>query len=265
VGSLRYGRLGFVNVAPVEAAFDAGAVVRDAQVVTGVPARLNTQLLAGELDVAAISSAAYLEHRGELDLLGDLCIAATGPVRSVLLVSPVPPALLDDKAIAVTGESSTGRLLLQTLLERLEGVHPTYDVVADAPAAAAAGRPTLLIGDAALAARATAPPACIYDLGEAWTAWTGLPFVYAVWAVRKDVRAARPGEVDALAAALAEGRAWGALHRRAVIDAAVAQLPFHRGLYIDYFSRLSYTLTADAARGLEHFDALTAVENHVAR
>jgi chorismate dehydratase len=265
VGPLRYGRIGFVNVAPVETAFDAGAVVRDAEVVTGVPSRLNAQLLAGELDVAAISSAAYLEHRDELELLGDLCIAAAGPVRSVLLVSPVPPALLGGTAIAVTGESATGRLLLQTLLERLEGVHPTYEVVADAPAAAAAGRPTLLIGDAALAARATCPPACIYDLGEAWYAWTSLPFVFAVWAVRKEVRAARAAEVDALAGALASGRAWCALHRHAVIDAAVAQLPFHRGLYIDYFSRLTYTLTADAQRGLEHFGALTAVENHVAR
>jgi chorismate dehydratase len=265
VSVLRYGRLGFVNVAPIETAFDAGAVVRSVEVITDVPARLNARLLAGELDVAAISSVAYLEHREAFELLGDVCIAAAGPVRSVLLVSPVPPALLDGVAIAVTAQSATGRLLLQILLERVEGVRPTYEVVDDAPAAAAAGRPTLLIGNDALAARGTMPPARIYDLGEAWYAWTSLPFVFAVWAVRKDVRAARQAEVDALASALAEARAWGALHRHAVIDAAVAQLPFHRGLYIDYFSRLTYTLNADAQRGLEHFGALTALENHVAR
>lgn len=261
---LRYGRIAFVNVAPVEAAFDVGAVARDVTVVRDAPTRLNGRLLAGELDVAAISSAAFVAHRDELTLLGDLCIASAGPVRSVLLVSPVPPALLDGVPIALTAQSATARALLQILLERVQGVRPQYDEVDDAPAAVRAGRPALLIGDEALAARRTSPPACIYDLGEAWYAWTSLPFVYAVWAVRKDALTARPTEVAALASALAEARAWGAGHRDAVIDSAFAQLPFHRGLYVDYFSRLSYVLDADARRGLERFAELTE-EDRVAR
>jgi len=224
---LRYGRIAFVNVAPVETAFDAGAVARDVTVVRDTPTRLNARLLAGELDVAAISSAAFVAHRDELTLLGDLCIASAGPVRSVLLVSPVPPALLDGVPIAVTTQSATARALLQILLE-------------------------------------TSPPACIYDLGEAWYAWTSVPFVYAVWAVRKDALTARPVEVAALASALAEARAWGAAHREDVIDSAFAQLPFHRGLYVDYFNRLTYVLDADARRGLERFAELTE-EDRVAR
>jgi chorismate dehydratase len=259
-GPLRYGRIGFVNVAPVETAFDAGAVTRDATVVTDVPARLNAQLLDGELDVAAISSAAFLANRDRLALLGDACIAAAGPVRSVLLISKAPPALLGGVPIAVTAQSASARLLLQILLERVQGVRPTYEVVDDAPAAARAGRPTLLIGDEALAARGTSRAGRLYDLGEAWYAWTSLPFVFAVWAVRKDVLASRPLEVAALARSLAAARAWGGIHRHAVIDAAVAQLPFHRGLYIDYFSRLSYTLNDGAQQGLNRFAELTAAE-----
>jgi chorismate dehydratase len=260
VSRLRYGRIAYVNVAPVETAFDSGAVARDADVVADVPTRLNAALLAGTLDVAAVSAAHYLDHRESLELVGDLCIAADGPVRSVLLLSPVPPALLGGSTIAVTAQSATAKVLLAMLLEKLQGVRPAYEVVDDALAAAASGRPALVIGDDALVARKTCRPACIYDLGEAWHSWTGLPFVFAVWAVRRDVLAARPDDVAALAAGLAQARAWGAAHRNAVVDAALAQAPYHRALYDDYFTRLSYTLDERALRGLEHFAALRAAQ-----
>ncbi|HWT06121.1 MAG TPA: MqnA/MqnD/SBP family protein, partial [Xanthomonadales bacterium] len=132
-------------------------------------------------------------------------------------------------------------------------------------AAARAGRPALVIGDDALVARGACAPAAIHDLGEAWRAWTGLPFVFAVWAVRRDVLAARPDDVAALAAALAQGRAWGHAHRDAVVDAALAQAPYHRALYDDYFMRLSYALDDRALRGLEHFAQLREADVRVAR
>jgi chorismate dehydratase len=262
---LRYGRLGYVNVAPIETAFDAGAVARDVEVVVDMPTRLNAMLAAGELDVAAISAAHYLAHRHELALVGDMCITADGPVRSVLLVSPVPPSLLGASTIALTNHSSSGRLLLAALLENVMNVRPTYEVVDDALGAARSGRPALVIGDDALIARSVCAPACVHDLGEAWRAWTGLPFVFAVWAVRREVLAARPAEVAALAAALAEARAWGASHRDAVIDAAVAARPFHRGLYADYFTRLTYVLDERAERGLERFARFVPEAIRVAR
>jgi chorismate dehydratase len=253
---LRYGRIGYVNVAPIETAFDAGAVTRDVKVTSGIPTDLNAALLDGRLDVAAISAAHYLAHRDALDLVGDLCIAADGPVRSVLLVSPVPPGLLDGASVALTAQSASGRSLLATLLRHVHGLEPAYEVVDDALAAARAGRPALVIGDDALVARTVCPAAHIYDLGEAWHAWTGLPFVFAVWAVRRDVAAARPAEVAALAGALARGRAWGAENRDAVIDAALAKHPFHRALYEDYFTRLTYVLDDRALRGLDRFASL---------
>lgn len=255
---LRYGRIGYVNVAPIETAFDAGALARDADVVQAVPSRLNAMLAAGELDVAAISAAHFLDGGDAYERIGDLCIAADGPVRSVLFVSPAPPALLGDRTIAVTSHSASGRALLEAILAAFPGVTPRYEVVDDALAAARARRPTLLIGDDALVARAELPPAMVHDLGEAWHDWTGLPFVFAVWAVRREVLAARPAEVAALADALAAGRAWGAAHRDAVIAAAIAQRPFHRALYADYFTRLSYTLDDRALRGLERFAAMRA-------
>ena len=262
---LRYGRIGFVNVAPVETAFDAGALQREVEVVTGVPSRLNAMLSAGQLDVAAISSAHYLAQRDRFELLGDLCIASDGPVRSVLFVSPVPPAMLGTRSVAVTAQSATGRTLLETLLRTFPGARPHYETVDDALAAARAGRPALLIGDDALQARAELAPATMHDLGEAWHDWTGLPFVFAVWAVRREVLAARPAEVTALAETLRAGLRWGETHRDAVIDAALARRPFHRALYVDYFTRLRYRLDERATAGLERFAELIAKqESHVA-
>lgn len=257
--TIRYGRIPYVNVAPVETAFDLGVLTRDVEIVHGVPTALNAGLAAATIDVAAISAAHYLRHRDRYVPLGDLCIAADGPVRSVVFVSPRPPKHLGDATIAVTRDSASGRALLETILGRFP-MRATYETVDDALAAARAGRPTLLIGDDALTARAELAPAQVYDLGEAWREWTGLPFVFAVWSVRRELVAAQPEAVAALTDALVAARAWGERNRDAVIDAAIAQRPFHRALYQDYFTRLSYTLGDRAKRGLEHFATLLPSE-----
>lgn len=253
---LRYGRISYVNVAPVETAFDAGVVARDVYVFGAVPTELNAAMSEGRIDAGAISAAHYLAHADEFCRIADLCIAADGPVRTVLFVSPIPPALLGDATIAVTAHSASGRALLAALLSGFHDVRPRYEVVADALACARRGQPALVIGDEALVARAELAPRHIHDLGEAWRAWTGLPFVFAVWAVRREALAEHPAEVAALSDALVVARDWGERNRAAVIDAAVAARPYHRALYEDYFTRLSYRLDERAAQGLERFGAL---------
>jgi chorismate dehydratase len=254
VPKLRYGRIAYVNVLPVEAAFDAGVLTRDVEVFGAVPAQLNAAMSEGRIDAGAISAAHFLAHPGRFARIADLCIAADGPVRTVLFVSPKPPALLGDAAVAVTSHSASGRALLAALLSRFPDVRPRYEIVDDALSAARAGQPALVIGDDALVARAELPQAQIHDLGEAWRRWTGLPFVFAVWAVRRETLEARPGEVAALTEMLVAARAWGEANRPAVIDAAVAAKPYHRGLYDDYFTRLSYRLDERAQRGLDLFE-----------
>ncbi|MGC5412947.1 MqnA/MqnD/SBP family protein, partial [Streptomyces sp. DT225] len=56
----------------------------------------------------------------------------------------------------------------------------------------------VLIGDAALRANLHDAPRLglqVHDLGAMWKEWTGLPFVFAVWAARKDYLAAEPAAV----------------------------------------------------------------------
>ncbi len=252
---LRVGRIAYTNVAPIETAFDTGVVARNAMVITAAPSVLNGLLSDGELDVSAISVAHYLRNTHALEPFGDCAIVARGPVLSVVLVSPEPPALLHGASIAVTGDSATGRALVESVLRGRYGAQAGFERVDDPMQTARAGRPTLLIGDDAIAIYDHVPPQHVHDLGTAWFDWTGLPMVYAVWAVRREVLQTRLGDVRRLMGAYNEARAWGDAHRTAVIDAAMALRPRDRDFYETYFSTLKYQLTSEARKGLARFGA----------
>jgi chorismate dehydratase len=250
---LRVGRISYTNVAPIETAFDLGAVERPAIVRSGRPAMLNAMLSAGELDVSPVSAAHYLANASTLALLGDCGITARAAAISVVFVCRRPPALLNDATIAVTRDSASGLALLGAVLRGRHGVQARYEPVDDPIAAAVAGRPTLLIGDDAITIRDRVAASDVHDLGTAWNEWTNLPMVFAVWAVRRDVLAQRPAEVAALGESFAQARAWGADHRGEVVAAAMAQRPRDRAFYERYFSTLTYVIDASARSGLARF------------
>jgi chorismate dehydratase len=164
---IRLGRIAYVNMAPVFYRVDA-----DYEELAGVPTDLNAALLAGDCDLAPISSIEYARHADRLRLLPRLCVSSQGAVESIQLVSKVP--LERVRAVAVTPESATSVVLTRVLLPEAE------HVPLDAPEAADADA-KLLIGDAALRS-AFEDPTPHYDLGRLWLERTGLPMVFAVWA-----------------------------------------------------------------------------------
>jgi chorismate dehydratase len=145
--------------------FRLDAVVDEAQ---GVPTDLNARLLAGELDVAPISSIEYARHAERLRILPRLCVSSEGAVDSIQLVSKLPLEAV--QTVAVTPESATSVVLTKVLLP--DALHVPLGEEADAK---------LLIGDAALKS-AFEDPTPHYDLGRLWLERTGLPMVFAVWA-----------------------------------------------------------------------------------
>src|SRR5438094_6516237 len=136
--------------------------------IQGVPTELNRRLLAGELDLAPISSIEYARNADRLRLLPRLCVSSEGAVDSIQLVSRVP--LEQVRRIAVTPESATSVVLTKVLLPEAEHV-PLAEAEADGGAHA-----KLLIGDAALRS-AFEDPTPHYDLGRLWLERTGLPMV----------------------------------------------------------------------------------------
>jgi chorismate dehydratase len=156
--------------------------------VTGVPVELNRRLLAGEIDVCPSSSIEYAYHPDRYTILPHLAISSINAVASVLLFSNVPIETLDGSTITLSSESATSVNLLKILLTQRYGCTCSYHVAQPgSPCFNADSSPLLLIGDAALRASLSHTHGNVYDLGELWTAWTGLPFVFALWLCRNEI------------------------------------------------------------------------------
>ncbi|MEZ4316850.1 MAG: aminofutalosine synthase MqnE [Myxococcota bacterium] len=175
------------------------------EVVEDVPAAIADRLVAGDVDVALVPVATLLTE-GDWRIVPGMAIGADGPVDSVLLVAESDPATWTE--VVLDGESRTSAVLAQLLL-----AGPLKDQVGEltirtvgrgeSVPLATGTTAALVIGDAAreLPERL----ACRLDLAALWKQWTGLPFVFAVWAGRPgldprvghDLReAARRGRAD---------------------------------------------------------------------
>ncbi|MGH7538320.1 MAG: menaquinone biosynthetic enzyme MqnA/MqnD family protein [Gemmatimonadales bacterium] len=252
---MRLGRIPYINCYPVYGAIDRGLVSVPGTLITGTPAELNDLLVAGELDVSVISAVEYARHAKHLVLLPELAISCDGPVRSVALFAKRPVAELTDRTVLVTASSRTSVALLELLCKDVWHVRPRF---AQARAEATdldqlAGLPheaVLVIGDPALllAARGTYPHRV--DLGVEWKRWTGLPFVFAVWAAR---RAADPIAVRRMHQALLASRAWGLAHLEELARSAAGATGVPNALCRDYLGGLDYAFTDTHLAGLTDF------------
>jgi chorismate dehydratase len=235
----RIGSVGYLNARPLSDELD----VNRHTLTLGHPAEISRMLRDGEVDVALIPAAAALAD-GDYRIVPGVCVGADGPVGSVLLVSEQPveqwtKVLLDgvSRTSAVLAElllrtapSFTERVREDLVLERTEpGV-----AVARAKGSVAA----LVIGDAAR--EVPARFVVRLDLALVWKSWTGLPFVFAVWAGRPDLS---PEVVTHVSAAGRKG---------------VGRIPEkYAGRDLDYLTKnLRYALDDAALTGLRRFGAL---------
>ena len=254
---MKIGRIGYINCAPVYGAIDRGVVALPpgGELVTGTPAELNDQLVAGELDVSVISAIEYARHVNELVLLPDLAISCDGPVRSVALFSKRPVTELDGRTVLLSASSRTSVALLDLLCRTRWKIKPNF---AEARAEAQdldalAGLPheaVLVIGDAALVLAARGTYRHRYDLGEEWKRKTGLPFVFAVWAAR---RAADPAAVQRGHSSLIESRTWGLAHIDDLAAEAARQTGISVALCHKYLSGLDYGFSHNDRAGFVAF------------
>ncbi len=257
---LRVGRIPYINTYPVYGAVDRGIVHLDATMVDGVPSALNAAMAAGSVDVSVISAVEYALHSERYLLLPDLAISCDGPVRSVMLFSKRPVADLDGATVLISRSSMTSVELLALLFRERWGVSPRL-VPADAERAdiahfgAEAHEARLVIGDAALLlSSGTSAMSGLYphhvDLGLEWKAWTGLPFVFAVWVAQRSVPIAEALRVHA---GLIASREWGVAHLPLLVSQAAEVTGVSRDVCAQYFSGLDYRLSLPHLRGLTEF------------
>ena len=227
---LRLGRISYVNMAPVFHRLDARV-----DEVTGVPTELNRRLLAGELDLAPISSIEYARNAERLRILPRLCVGSEGAVDSIQLVSRLP--LEQVRRIAVTPESATSVVLTKVLLP--EATHVPLGEDADAK---------LLIGDAALKS-AFEDPTPHYDLGRLWLERTGLPMVFAVWAAREPLADGLAELEEALVRSVRLARAEPEVLAREASE----RYGYPAGFLARYFEKLRYRFGPRERAGLLTF------------
>jgi chorismate dehydratase len=252
---MRLGRIPWINAAPVNAAMDRGIVPSPATVVSATAAELNDLLAAGELDLSVVSAVEYARDAAAYHLLPDLAISCDGPVHSVALFSKRPVADLNGATVLRTASSRTSQLLLALLCRHVWQVTPNF-VAARAESndlttlESLPHDAVLVIGDAALHLRASGIYPIFEDLGAAWKAWTGLPFVFAVWAARRDAARADALQVHQW---LLESRAWGIRHLDLIADEASARTGIPRRTCRAYLGDLDYQLSYRHLAGLTEF------------
>jgi chorismate dehydratase len=227
---IRLGRISYVNMAPVFYRLEHAV-----EEVSGVPTDLNGRLLAGELDLAPISSIEWARNAGRLRILPRLCVGSEGAVDSIQLVSRAP--LERVRRVAVTPESATSVVLTKVLIPDAE--HVPLGEEADA---------TLLIGDAALRS-AFEDPTPHFDLGRLWLERTGLPMVFAVFAAPEPVAAGMGALEDALVASVRRARA----EPERLAREASARYGYPAGFLARYFEKLRYRFGPRERAGLYSF------------
>lgn len=229
----RVGSVPYLNVAPLVRGIEE-------QLIQAPPSQLAVMLQRGELDAALVSSAEVLLNDG-YEVLDGIAVASLGEVKSVLLAHRVP--LEEIREVHCDTASVSGRNLLKVLLAehrltpRLVQL-PGYDQ-------AAACEAVMLIGDEAIDFSRAGHPHAIWDLGAAWYELTGLPFVYAVWALRRGIDHAR------LRRRLREARDFGMDTLDYIIS---SRTEYDYDFRKDYLSwHIHYHLGDDEKRGLARF------------
>lgn len=251
--AFRIGAVRYLNAWPLT--YRLHQFLPEAQVVFDLPSRLADALAAGRLDVAMIPSVECLRIAGAR-IVSDACIAALGPVKSVKLYGRCP--IQKVRTLALDEGSRTSAALVRILLKERWAISPRWERL---PIGAAPEETTadavLVVGD-----RGLLPPEgqweFIWDLGEEWAQWTGLPLVFATWV-------ARPGpQLGHLADPLAAARDAGlrCLEEIAASAALVVGIPYDQCLaYLR--DHLVYRLGPQERQGMERFADLV-IQNGLA-
>jgi chorismate dehydratase len=182
---IKLGAVPFLNVRPLVYPLEEGLVKNDFEIVYENPSRLSTLLLEKKVDLGLIPVAELLK-RDIYRMVPNLSISSRGEVASVVLLSK--KSVAEIKTVAVDSRSQSSSSLLRIILEIFNNVNPDYIQRRPDGSFLDGVDAGMYIGNDGLRIRYSPPSGYkVVDLGQVWTKETGLPFVYAVYAVREEV------------------------------------------------------------------------------
>ncbi len=178
------GKIPYLNSVPFYANFEK----QQFRILPVAPRRMGLLSEHGSIDAGPFSLMDYFNQEENLELMG-WCIATRDQVKSVMLFSNEGWLGLDKKTIGITDDTATSVILLKVLLEKKYGVHPTFERMHGGVNDYSKYDAVLLIGDEALRRNKTGLNGfeLVFDLAKEWYEWQKLPFVFAVWAMKKSL------------------------------------------------------------------------------
>ena len=240
----------FINTAPVYIPWQEYGGHDAWEVVEGAPTELNSMLRRGMIDAGLISSYAYALDYQRYVLLPDLCISASGAVGSVLLFSRLPLEQLGGSLVGLTFQSATSINLLRIILEKFSGIAPQYRIGSFGEMEQDELVAYLAIGDEALRLRSRNTGFFQYDLAEIWLEHTGMPFVFAVCAVRIDAWQARKQHVLSLGERLLQCRNIGKQDLDHISSLVAGRIPMDEAECLEYLKGIELDLSPVKQKGL---------------
>ena len=236
---LRASLVDYVNAWPLTWGFLRRAV-EGVEALTDVPSACADRLQRGEVEAGLVPSVEAARIPG-IRIVRGVGIASKERVRSVILVSRRP--LEDAKTVALDVASRSSAAMARILFHDLLGVAPQFHAAApDLDEMLAHHDAALLIGDPAL--KADVSGLHVLDLAEGWRRLTGLPFVFAVWAVRPSV----PPEP------FLWSREYAKTHAPEILEAAALRTGMPREILAEYLDgNLHHDLTEEDEKGLAEF------------
>lgn len=237
--AIRVGAVSYLNTKPFIWGLEQSPVWSEIVLSRDFPAAIAHQLKNDQLDIGLLPVAAIAELQ-ESFIVADYCIGSEGSVASVAIFSDVP--LEEVTTIWLDYQSKTSVALAQILMQEYWHLKPHWkrgdaDFINHIGGTEAA----VVIGDRAL--ELIPKHQYMYDLGAAWTAHTGLPFVFAAWVANKTL-------LDTFLTAFNAALKWGIAH----MDQLIAQLPPIEYDITTYFhTNIRYELTDASKEGMELF------------
>ncbi|WP_235918491.1 menaquinone biosynthetic enzyme MqnA/MqnD family protein [Sediminibacterium soli] len=236
---IRVGAVSYLNTKPLLYGLNRTVLGDHIEIREDYPARVAQMLLDDQIDVGLVP-VAIIPKLADPHIITNYCIGTEGEVASVGIFSEVP--MEEIRTVLLDYQSRTSvrlaRLLLKEYWKKEVIIEHASEDFRSRINGTTAG---VVIGDRALEQRSLSP--CMYDLGAAWKAHTGLPFVFAAWVANKRLPVSFEKDFSAV-------NAYGLAH----IPEVVAAHPYPVYDLLHYYTQnISYELTDQKREGLARF------------
>lgn len=236
---IKVGIVNYLNTKPLLYGISQSLIKNSIELIEDYPSNIASHLLEGRIDIGLVP-VAIIPHLNEYYIHTDYCIGCDGPVASVCLFSD--SSIAEIETVLLDYQSRTSVELLKILLKDYWKITPNViDTAPDFRSSIKGSTAGLVIGDRSFEQRKDSR--YVYDLGEAWKQYTGLPFVFAAWISTKRLDEGFIQEFN-------EANRFGVQN----ISRVIAATPYVLFNMEEYFTKyVSYELDNEKQKGLKRF------------